>query len=109
MQLFHDRHARQPAELDEVKEMHHDIMDEFEAHLRANNVCVDLEYVGSGYDGAQVRQIRRRKDCREGESPKLPLEFDVLVILSGGDLLESEERKIAAGCYSLQVKESFVN
>ena len=61
----------------------YDLMNRFKKHLTQSGVCTHFIYTGSIVEGIKVASS--------------PMEFDVMVILKGGEFISSEETK---PCYS---------
>jgi len=77
---FHDRRARQP-NMTEARRIHEMYTNEIAVALRSNGTCHRLEYTGSSYEGVKVHKTPDDAD----------LEFDVMVILRGGQDLTAEQ------------------
>jgi len=75
---FHDDHAREP-EMREAKAVHEKFTNILQTALRAMDICHRLEYKGSSYEGIKVKKSPTDSD----------LEFDISVIMVGGDELDA--------------------
>jgi hypothetical protein len=94
---FHDKHARQPDKIKDAKRMHTRIIDELNWLLRRKNICIHLEYAGSSYEGVKVSKNSEDDD----------LEFDVMVIIKGGDQLVAEAIPKHPGYALLKIKSEY--
>ena len=81
---FYNSYAEFPTEyVNKAKGHFHDLMDRFETHLIKSGVCIQFIYTGSIVEGIKVASS--------------PMEFDVMVILTGGEFITFKETR---PCYS---------
>ena len=79
--------------------MHTEIMQEILSYLTEESVCYHIEYTGSSYEGTKVHKSLTDDD----------LEFDVMLIMNGGEHLFSEEISNNRGYAFLKVKPGKAN
>ena len=90
---FHDKYARQPP-MENARSIHERNTNEIITSLRADGICIRPEYTGSAYEGVKVWKTPSDPD----------IEFDVMVIMKGGEKLVATPVK--AGYATLRLKDA---
>jgi len=96
VKTFHEKYAKEPKGLAAARTVHKEIMDKINDYLRMKNVCVNVEYTGSAYEGTQVTRSPSGDD----------LEFDNQFILNGGNQMTATRINDAPGYVHAEIKQS---
>ena len=90
LQAFHEKHARQP-NLDAIRPKHDEIIRNIRDELQRENLCKDLIYTGSAYEGVQINDN---------------YDFDVTFVMDGSKIDMTKSKK-SFEHYVLRAREDF--